>query len=219
MSVPGPGIPLVAAVVFTGISEGLQGGLYAALIGTMYEMVVYCYSSGLFRVTPENGMRIATFAASAAFAAALVGILRKRAENQTYALAKQRTAAALEEERKHLQNILQQLPLGVLVSDAESGEITFANDRALAILGVNLGRLHSIGHPTMFHVESGRSYGPDEWPWRRCIQLRQAIDQDFLFAREDGELVAIGARACPVTTEDGKPIAAIMAFKRGMELR
>ena len=130
----------------------------------------------------------------------------------TYKLAHHQAAEVLEVERTSLESVLHQLRMGVLMSDADSGEISFANDQARAILGGGVGRLHSIGYPRMFHAECGRSYSPDEWPLRRCVHIGKAVEEEFLYERDDGQLVVIGARACPIFGHNGHAVAAVMSF-------
>ena len=88
-------------------------------------------------------LEILHFFASGVVAAVLVGILRKRVEATSYALAHHRAVETWKAELASLQSVLHQVPLGVLAADAASGDITFANDKARSILGDDVRRIHS----------------------------------------------------------------------------
>lgn len=206
-----PGLPLLAAIISTAFLAGMRAGLTATCIGILYELVVF---SGFPNVayTLGNAVRIAMFSVSGVLASVLVEILRKRVEAATWALAHREAAVAWQAEWVSLESVLHQLPLGVVVADTGSGEITFANDKARSLLGDNIDRIHSVGFPTMHHVDSGRSYSPDEWPLRRCAAQRMAIDEDFLYARESGQIAVLHGRACPIYDRSGRVIAAVMSL-------
>jgi PAS domain-containing protein len=216
VSAPTPGMVLVAAVGYSSFCAGWQAGLIATAIGVLYELLVF---SGLHHDAWQDGIRVATFSASALTATVLVGIRKRRTEAVVHSLARSRAAESLAAETAHLQGILHQLPLGVLVSDAPSGEIVFANEKASSILGPDVKRIQSIGYPCIYHASHGGSYSPHEWPWRRCVELRRAIEEEFLYSRADGRLVIIRARACPIADRDGRPIAAVLSFSDVAENR
>lgn len=214
-----PGIPLLAAIVWMGFSSGLRVGLGATSIGILYELLTFSDEQHWFRYTSENWIRIAIFSAAALTAAILVGIQRKRVEAATYALAHRGAAETWQSETESLQSVLLQVPLGLLVADAVSGEITFANDKARSILGSNIQRLHSVGFPSMNHIDTGRCYGPDEWPLRRCVAARTMIEEDFLYVRENGQMALIHARSYPIYNRAGELIAAVMSFSEAAETK
>lgn len=211
ISIPNPTAALLAAIVYSSFSAGWRAGLVSAAIATLYELLAFS-SPYSFIYTWQDVIRVATFSASALTAIALAGLMKRRSEAATYSLARDWAAESLVAESAHLQGILHQLPLGVLVSDVASGEIVFANDKARSILGSDVSRIHSVGYPCICHLASGRSYSPYEWPWHRCAQLGLAIEEEFLYSRADGRLVIIRARACPIAGRDGQPIAVVMSF-------
>ena len=219
VDVPSPGLLLLAAIVCTGFWSGMHAGLIATTFSILYELAAFSDRGHLFWYTSENAIRIGIFSISASIAAILVGILRKRVETATYALAHRRAIENWQAERASLESVLHQLPMGVLVADAASHEITFANERARAILGSDVRRLHSVGFPTMNHIDSGRSYSPDEWPLRRCVQTRMAIDEEFLYARDNGQLVILHSRTCPIYEQGGEVVAAVMSLTELAEKR
>jgi PAS domain-containing protein len=206
-----PGLPLLAAIVCTGFSAGMRAGLIAAAVSILYDLLWFGYAS-------EDGiLRVGVFSISAVITAVLVGMLRNRVEATTYALAHHRAVEMWKTESASLQSVLHQVPLGVLLADAASGDITFANEKARSILGDDIQRLHSVGFPSMSHIDSGRSYSPHEWPLRRCVAARMVIEEEFLYARENGQLAAIHARTCPIYDHAGQVIAAVMSLTESAE--
>jgi PAS domain-containing protein len=218
LAIPYPGVPLFCAILYASFLAGWRAGLLGTASAVLYELLTF--SDGhLFAYTWQSAIRIATFASVALTAAILAGMLKRRSEAATYLLACNWAAESLAVQSARLQEVLHQLPLGVLVSDADSGEIVFANEHARSVLGYDLKRIHSVGQPCVFHAAGGKSYGkayiPDEWPWRRCIRLRMPVEEELLYAREDGRLVVLAARACPVPGQDGQPVAAVVSFSVG----
>lgn len=219
LSVVVPGLPLLAAVVCTGFSAGMGAGLVAAVVGILYELLTFSETPHWFTYTAVSGIRIALFSVSAVMAAVLAGILRKRVEATTYALAHRRALEMWHEETGSLQSVLHQVPMGVLVADAATGDITFANDKARSILGDDIGRLHSVGFPSINRIDNGRSYSPDEWPLRRWVATRMAVEDEFLYVRVNGQIAVIHARTCPVYDQAGRVIVAVMSLTDGSEIK
>jgi PAS domain-containing protein len=220
ISVAVPGLPLLAAIVCTGFLAGRQAGLIATAVSILYALLTFSDIPHEFRYTFENGIiRVGIFSVSGVVAAVLVGILRKRVEATSYALAHHRAVETWKAESASLQSVLHQVPLGVLVADAASGDITFANDKARSILGDDVRRIHSVGFPTMNHIDSGRSYGPDEWPLRRCVATCMVIEEDFLYVRDSGQVAVIHARTCPIYDHAGQVIAAVMSLTNAAEIK
>lgn len=218
LTVASQGVALVAAIVYSSFAAGWAAGLIAAGIAICYELLLLS-GPHLFSYTWESATRAGIFAASALTAAVLVGILKMRSEAATYSQARTWASKSLLAEAAQLQNILHQLPLAVLVCDAASDEIVFANEEARSILGADVKRVQSVGHACLFHVTGGRSYSPHEWPWRRCAQLRMAIDDEFLYSRDDGRLLFIRSHARPISGPDGQAVATVISFEEAERRR
>ena len=201
----------MAAIVFTTLSAGRRAGLIATALAVIYEWLALCGAS-LSAATWRNAAVLALLAASSLVSVMIADRLKNRAESFGYSLARRSAEESLEAERLHVQHILHQLPLGVIVCDAASGDIVFANEKAIAILGPDVNRIRSVGYPCLFHLAGGRSYSPHEWPWIRCAQMRAAIDEEFLYSCADGRLAIVRARVSPVAGVDGRTVAAVMSF-------
>jgi len=199
-----PGLPLLAAIVYTGFAVGMQAALIAAGASVVYEVLALLGLPHFFQA--------GAFSLYASAAAMISGALHRHVETRASAEADRRAALKWQAESATLQDVLSKLPLGVLMADAASGEITFANQKARSILGDDLQRLHSIGFPSMNHIADGRSYSPDEWPWRRCVEECAAIEEEFLYVRDNGQIVIIHAHSTPICNPDGQVIAAIMSL-------
>ena len=211
MDLPAPGAFLVAAIVYTTLSAGKRAGLFATMPAVIYESLALSAAHPGY-VTWQQGVQLVLLTATAILSVMVAGMLKHRAESAGYSLARRWAEESLQAERSQAQRILHQLPLGVLVCDLASGDIVFANEKAIAILGPDVNRIRSVGYPCLFHLAGGGSYSPHEWPWNRCAQLRVAIDEEFLYSRADGRLAIVRARVCPVAGRDGHPVAAVMSF-------
>ncbi|EMI22504.1 multi-sensor hybrid histidine kinase [Rhodopirellula maiorica SM1] len=95
----------------------------------------------------------------------------------------------LQEESSLTNAVLDQLPAGVIVADAPSGQILSVNERAYELLGNQVSDkvdLNALAAYVGYHPD-GRRYEPDEWPLARTILHGESIsNEDILFETSDG---------------------------------
>ena len=124
--------------------------------------------------------------------------------------------AAIEAERNaaRLRSILEQTPVGIVVADAPSGEIRFANPEAEYLMGHNLAE---------GGARDGLPYGPvDEHGKRRSIEnlpLMRAVRRGYRtdrmvmrYRRPDGSVVMFEVAAAPIRDADGRIVQAVATF-------
>src|SRR5262245_59886210 len=78
-----------------------------------------------------------------------------------------RLVAQLADERARLEQILNQLPVGILIAEAPSAEISFVNKRCQEILDRYLAPSAPVSTYSgweLFHLEDNRPYEPEETP-------------------------------------------------------
>ena len=106
--------------------------------------------------------------------------------------------AQVESERARLEAVLQQMPCGVLISEASSGRTLLRNEQSERILGVSVARndhsavapaLHWWSHP------DGRRYQPDELPMARAISTGEVVrNEEIDFVGGDGRSRTLSSR-------------------------
>ena len=128
------------------------------------------------------------------------------------------TTAAIAEARVRagealLRTVLDTLPVGVLIAEAQSGHITDHNARAEAILGHGVlpaqpgeGPARWVG----FH-EDGRPVAPTEWPLIKVVregEVRSELEVDY--QRGDGSRAWIGFAGAPMLGPDGQLVGGVV---------
>jgi PAS domain S-box-containing protein len=136
---------------------------------------------------------------------------RKRAEA---ALREARTAAELE--RAQIESILKSVPTGVMILEKPDGRITYANDRAVELLGADPRGLLLGAHPLKSYrvlEPDGRLYPFEELPARRALLRGEEIyGKELLIERSDGSRVVVATSAVPLYDQGGEVAGAVGSF-------
>lgn len=125
-----------------------------------------------------------------------------------------RLVALLSAEGVRLEQILNQIPTGVLIAEAPSGELSLLNERAQEILGRRLApaeRPADFDGWQPFHLD-GRSYAREDLPRVRALRGERVVDE-FKVRRPDGSWVVVRAHAAPVEDRGGAIRSAVVAFE------
>lgn len=111
--------------------------------------------------------------------------------------------------------ILEQLPLGVLIADAENGQPLFANDKVREILGYDLPQVNTLddyGRLTVIHAD-GTPFAAHEYPIVRAITRGEIISNEELhYERGDGSRGWLIVSASPIRDNTGRIMAGIVIF-------
>lgn len=115
-----------------------------------------------------------------------------------------------------LQQLLEQLPVGVAIAEVPSGRLLFHNQEAVRLLGHPLlesddykgyaryGALHPDGTP----------YRPDEYPIARAVLAGETLDREAMaYRRGDGVITRFEVSAAPVRQPDGTVTRAVSTFQ------
>jgi PAS domain S-box-containing protein len=118
------------------------------------------------------------------------------------------------QERGRLEQILDQIPAGVLIAAAPDAQIRFANKRCQEILGRPAGRSGAVSNEPPWHPYhfDGRPYRFEETPRARAL-LGEEVLEEFKIQRPDGRWIRIRAHAAPVRDETGRIQSAVVAFE------
>jgi diguanylate cyclase (GGDEF)-like protein/PAS domain S-box-containing protein len=130
--------------------------------------------------------------------------------------------SAVVAEREQARRLLQALPAGVIVRDAE-GCIIEANAAAGAILGEHRDSLigqRLLGRELDACDSQGRALPLGEHPVARALAGRPVADEEVLgLRRADGARIWLRLRIAPVHDADGRPVGAISCFADETEER
>lgn len=114
-------------------------------------------------------------------------------------------------QRQRLQAVLEQLPVAVLIADAPTGEIEFANERSRDLLGSLKDGRFPHG-PLALHPD-GRRYAPVELPIQRAMRGERISSEELILQRDDGRQWVLSASAVPVHDPQGAIVSAVSALQ------
>jgi PAS domain S-box-containing protein len=123
---------------------------------------------------------------------------------------------ALRIDRDRLQAVVDQMPAGVVIVAAPTGQMLLHNRAATDILGHPMpeARDHADdGHGRALRLDL-TPYPPDQFPLARALRHGEHVRQeDMLYRRGDGAMVQISVSASPVRDPDGAMLMAVSTFE------
>jgi PAS domain S-box-containing protein len=127
----------------------------------------------------------------------------------------QRELGETDRARRLLHTLLEQMPVGVAVVEAPSGRNILHNERAIRLLGHDIG---AVGHWSEYarygalHPD-GTPYAAEEYPSVRALLRGERVaDEEMRYRRPDGEEVFFRIDSGPVHDAEGERIAATILF-------
>jgi two-component system, chemotaxis family, CheB/CheR fusion protein len=118
-------------------------------------------------------------------------------------------------ERAKLEEVLQQMPCGVMIAEAPSGRLILANKQVEEILRHSFPHAAKIEEYTRdkaFHLNK-EPLTPDEWPLARSLTTGEVVtDEEIEYVRGDGTPVFLSVSSAPVLDREGRVIAAVVTF-------
>jgi PAS domain S-box-containing protein len=127
-----------------------------------------------------------------------------------------RLLAELRRERSLLQAVLQQIPAGVMITDAE-GTLVQVSEQARQLTGVDLTRSMPLSEYTagtgLTSSHRGNARTEDDWPLVRALRHGERVqDEEVDVTRADGGQRTLMVSAGPVRDDRGRVIAAVTTF-------
>lgn len=118
-----------------------------------------------------------------------------------------------EYERSRFEAIMKQMPGAVIVGEAPSGKLIFANQKMKEVWGHELKNSNDIqeyGEWIGFHPD-GRRYEGAEWPLARSIAAGEYVsNEDVDIIRGDGLKAVLRLNSAPILDKSGKVIAGVV---------
>ena len=141
-----------------------------------------------------------------------IAIAQETLDRAWHAAERARAEATLAGSEARLQAILDALPIGVVLGEAPSGKITFAN-RAIATI---------LCHPPLaspdresyrewesYHAD-GRRVEAEEYPLAQVLRTGKPADGSFHYRRGDGAMSWVRITGAPIHDEQGKLVAGVV---------
>ena len=135
---------------------------------------------------------------------------RKRAEAERETLLQDAAAA-----RAHLQAVLDQMPLGVAIADAPSGQVTFVNERLREFRRLDPVVVADLEHYDLYHGyhPDGSELRLDEWPLARSITTGEVVaGEEIDLLTRDGARRTVRVNSAPIQDEVGSIVAGVVTL-------
>ena len=126
------------------------------------------------------------------------------------------SAAELRAEHDRLEQTLRQLPVGVILAAAPSGQIVMANEQVAEILGHQLSEAVNIDEYGAYRAFTLQG---EPLPWERRPMVRAVRDGEvvhgerILYERADGRRITVRVNAAPICDEHGHAVAGVVVIE------
>lgn len=143
-------------------------------------------------------------------------------EQYGQALERARLFEAAEAERQRLSVLMNQLPVGVAIAEAPSGDIVAVNPKASEIWRVPPvagERITDVSGYVAFHPD-GRRFGPDDWPIARSLATGEVVEGEEIDVEfGDGARGYVNISARPIFDAAGRLLGAVTTLVDVTEAR
>lgn len=116
---------------------------------------------------------------------------------------------------EQLRAVIDQMPVGVIIARAPSGEIFLYNQALEDMLGHSILRESAGSYDRYGGVDAdGRPIGNEDYPLYRAVTFGETVsDHELRYRRPDGKIMNLLAQAAPILDQDGKAEIAIVALQ------
>lgn len=124
------------------------------------------------------------------------------------------TRKALARNERLLRTILQQMPSGILVSEAPSGRLLFCNGEAARLLGPPFDTSSGSSDFSFYWnlTDQNRPVVPPAFPLTRVLTGEVVHEEELSYHRTDGTLLTLSVNAAPVRDVQGEIIMVVSTF-------
>ena len=117
---------------------------------------------------------------------------------------RKRAEEAVQRSESMLRAVLENMPSGVAVRDAQTGGLILSNEQTRRLLGDLVETRNQFARCRGFHSD-GRQYGTEEWPIVRSMSTGEVVDsEEIQVERSDGSLITLSFSSAPVRDPKGK---------------
>src|SRR3989441_1413686 len=118
-------------------------------------------------------------------------------------------------QRRKLEEVLRQMPCGVMIAEAPSGRLILTNKQVEEILRhpfPQAANIEDYARYKAFHLNK-QPLQPEEWPLARSLTRGEVVtDEEIEYVRGDGTSVFLSVSSAPIFDREGRIIAAVITF-------
>jgi len=124
-------------------------------------------------------------------------------------------AAEADAERRLLRAVLDSLPVGLVIADAVTGEITHVNEMGADLLGTSLAGVTMMEAVAVLDMRGpdGAPLAREEWPPVRAVEHGETLTGVETTVRTPDGARPLLVNAAPVYGPTGEPVAVVTAFQ------
>nr|RNJ68704.1 MAG: hybrid sensor histidine kinase/response regulator [Leptolyngbya sp. IPPAS B-1204] len=140
-------------------------------------------------------------------------------ERKQVEVERERLLQTLADERAQFEAVLRQMPEGVMIADAVSGQLVLSNEQADQILQHAYELNHQLEQyepqvPFQAYDLDGHLYAADEYPLVRSLRTGEVVIHEEMELRySDGSRIFISTSSAPVFNSQGQLISAVTVFQ------
>lgn len=190
----------VATIIYFSFRDGIRGGLITTLISILYYFYII-YTRHYHDQQLTSGIQTTIILGLLYYLLALIiGYLKQRIDSLI-----EREG----DEKRRLQAIIQQLPVGVIITD-HKGRVVEGNKQVDYILGQQLELGTVTGRDTLATAKfNNKPVTPSQWPLAQALATGKSVtDKEFTLHKEGAKPIFLQISASLITNKQGKTIAA-----------
>jgi PAS domain S-box-containing protein len=113
-------------------------------------------------------------------------------------------------------SILKLVPVGIIILESSTGKITYANDRAVDLYGVNPIGLKvgsQLAKMVKLFKPDGEVYPPQMLPASRALQGEKIVNDEEVIERPNGSKIIVCSTSAPLNNSNGEIIGSVAIFE------
>src|SRR5438552_18081613 len=118
-------------------------------------------------------------------------------------------------ERRKLEEVLRQMPCGVMIAEAPSGRLILTNKQVEEILRhrfPHAANIEEYAQGKAFHLNK-QPFKPEEWPLARSLTRGEVVtDEEIEYVRGDGTPFFLNVSSAPILDREGRITALVITF-------
>ena len=199
----------VALIIYFSFRDGFKGGLISAITSVIYYL--YIIFTREYRGEQLNSGLETTAVLGLIFLAlaATIGFLKQRID---VLIVREIAARQIAEDGKlQLQTILQQLPVGVLLVEA-NGKTMEGNRQLEKILGRRISGTLNLNpsYQSLYTATNNQNLSTKDWPIVRALTKGEVVTaEEMEFLKDDQQKLLLRVNAAPVKNKNNHIIAAV----------
>ncbi len=154
----------------------------------------------------------------------LVGAAEDVTEQRQLESDRQRLLSELAEKNAFIEAVLGQVPVGIVVADAATGQLITSNQEAERITGIQIRTGEDVYEQSRHEKVTGQRidgtpYEAGQWPMQRALRGETVHAEKVTLFKPDSPTLHLSVNAGPVRDREGHVIAAVSVFYDETERR